>query len=304
VTSVEVRSLTASHDDTPVLDAVDLSLTAGATLVVLGPSGCGKTTLLRCIAGLHRPDAGSISIDGAVLDDSVTHVPAERRGVGLVFQDGAIFPHLDVARNVGFGLPRAERTGPRVAEALALVGLAGVGARLPDQLSGGQRQRVALARALAPRPSVLLLDEPFSNLDAVLRSELRDEVGGLLGELGTTTILVTHDRAEAFALGDQLLLLRGGRVVAAGVPADLYRHPPDQWTARFLGEVNVEADGSFVRPEDLELTAGDDAIVVAVEFAGPTTRVTVDVDGRQVVVRTAVTGLRPGDRTGVARRPR
>lgn len=304
MTSVEVRSLTARHDDTLVLDGVDLSLTAGATLVVLGPSGCGKTTLLRCIAGLHRPDAGSISIDDAVLDDGGTHVPAERRGVGLVFQDGAIFPHLDVGQNVGFGLPRAERTGHRVAEALELVGLDGLGARLPDQLSGGQRQRVALARALAPRPSVLLLDEPFSNLDAVLRTELRDEVAELLRELGTTTIVVTHDRAEALALGDQLILLRGGRVVAAGVPTDLYRRPPDEWTARFLGEVNVEADGSLVRPEDLELTTGDGGVVIAVEFAGPTTRVTVDLDGRQIVVRTAVTALRPGDRTGVARRSR
>jgi iron(III) transport system ATP-binding protein len=304
VTRVVVAALSASHDGAGVLDAVDLEAEPGATLVVAGPSGCGKTTLLRCLAGLHRPDAGTVRIDTVVVDGPGVQVPAERRGIGLVFQDGAIFPHLDVSANVAFGLPRAERTGPRVAETLELVGLGGLASRMPDQLSGGQRQRVALARALAPRPTVLLLDEPFSNLDAPMRAELRAEVGDLLASLGTTSILVTHDRDEAFALGDRMVLLRDGRVVASGTPAGLYRDPPDEWTARFLGEVNVGADGSMVRPEDLDLVPGDAGVVTAVVFGGALTRVTVDVGGRLLVVATARTGLVVGDRIGVEPRVR
>ena len=304
MTRLVVAALSATHDGTGVLESVDLEAEPGATLVVAGPSGCGKTTLLRCLAGLHRPDAGTVRIDTVVVDGPGVQVPAERRGIGLVFQDGAIFPHLDVAANVAFGLPRAERTGPRVAEALELVGLGGLASRMPDQLSGGQRQRVALARALAPRPTLLLLDEPFSNLDAPMRAELRGEVGDLLASLGTTSILVTHDRDEAFALGDRMVLLRDGRVVASGTPAGLYRDPPDEWTARFLGEVNVGADGSMVRPEDLDLVPGDAGVVTAVVFGGALTRVTVDVGGRLLVVATARTGLVVGDRIGVEPRVR
>jgi len=301
MSEIAVRSLTARYDGDPVLAGIDLDVAAGSTTVILGPSGCGKTTLLRCVAGLHRPDGGTITVGGRAFDDATTHVRTEDRRLGVVFQNGALFPHLDVAANVGFGLARAERRGTRVDEALELVGLAGVGDRMPDQLSGGQRQRVALARALAPRPAVLLLDEPFSSLDAVLRTQLRDDVAGLLDHLGTTAVLVTHDRSEAFVLGDHLVLLRDGAVVASGDAPTLYRSPPDAWTAAFLGDTTETADGRLVRPETLELTTGRD-IVNRVEFCGPDSLITVDVGGRSVVVRTTQQGIAVGDRVGVAER--
>ena len=222
-----------------VLDGVTLSVPAGSITTVLGRSGCGKTTMLRALAGLEIPTAGTICIgDWVVAADSID-VPPERRGVGMVFQDHALFPHLTVAQNVGFGLPRGERSGPRVAEALALVGLTGFDHRSPDTLSGGQQQRVALARALAPRPSVLVLDEPFASLDSVLRAELRAEVRRILSDLGVTTVFVTHDREEAFEMGDRLAVMRAGRIVQDDLPAAVYRHPVDADVASLVGEVNL-----------------------------------------------------------------
>jgi iron(III) transport system ATP-binding protein len=245
--------------DPPVvaLDGVDLDVAAGSFTAILGPSGSGKTTLLRVLAGTERADGGTVVIGGQLVEGRGTHVVAEGRRVGLVPQEGALFPHLDVARNVGFGLhkvPKAERAR-RVAELLDLVGLAGMGNRRPHELSGGQAQRVALARALAPDPDVVLLDEPFSALDASLRTSLRAEVAELLRSTGTTAVLVTHDQDEAMSLADTVAVMRAGRIVQRGAPADLYRCPTDLWVADFLGDA-VLVDGELL--DDGPLNAGPD----------------------------------------------
>jgi len=244
VSTIEVRGLWRTFAGRPPVDAlrgVDLSVPEGAITAVLGPSGCGKTTLLRTVAGLERPDGGTIDIDGRRLAGDGAHVAPERRRVGLVPQEGALFPHLDVAGNVSFGLsgrPRSERRS-RVAELLDLVGLAGLGDRRPHELSGGQQQRVALARALAPSPSVVLLDEPFSALDTGLRASLRHQVATALADAGATGVLVTHDQGEALAMADRVAVMRDGRIVQVGPPAEVYRRPLDLWVARFLGDAVV-----------------------------------------------------------------
>jgi iron(III) transport system ATP-binding protein len=234
-----------------VLDGVDVDVDAGRTLALLGPSGCGKTTLLRVIAGLEVPEEGTVVLGERTLTAPGAFVAPERRRIGMVFQDWALFPHLSVARNVGFGLPRPERrTSPRIDEALDMVGLAGLGDRMPATLSGGQQQRVALARAIAPRPGVLLLDEPFSNLDAALRVQVRTEIHGLLADLGVTTVFVTHDQDEAFVLGDRVAVMAAGRVVQVGRPDALYVEPATRWVAGFVGDANFlpgEADGAVAR---------------------------------------------------------
>lgn len=225
-----------------VLDDVNLTIEQASFTTILGPSGSGKTTLLRCIAGFERPEAGRIVLDGRVLDaPNAPRIPTRHRRIGFVPQEAALFPHLTVAQNVAFGLDelkRAERRA-RVDELLELVDLAGLGRRRPHELSGGQQQRVALVRALAPKPSLVLLDEPFSALDAKLRVELRNEVRDLLRELEATAVLVTHDQEEALTLADHLLILSKGRVVADGDPHELYETPPDVATAQFLGNANV-----------------------------------------------------------------
>ncbi|MFN8188630.1 MAG: ABC transporter ATP-binding protein [Gaiellales bacterium] len=228
-------------EPTVALEDVELTVPRGALVSVLGPSGSGKTTLVRCIAGFERPDAGVIGLGGRELVSPATFVPVHARGIGIVPQEGALFPHLTVAQNIGFGLagqPRATRRA-RVAQLLDLVGLHGLGERRPDQLSGGQQQRVALARALAPEPELILLDEPFSALDAQLRVELREEVRALLDDVGATALLVTHDQSEAMSLADHLVVMRAGRVVAAGDPRSVYEQPADVEFARFLGDAVV-----------------------------------------------------------------
>jgi iron(III) transport system ATP-binding protein len=218
---VSVRSVSKSFDAAPVLRDVDLRVDAGQIVALLGPSGCGKTTLLRAIAGLERPDQGEVWLGERLLSGRGTFVAPERRRIGMVFQDWALFPHLSVGRNVGFGLTRAERRSGRIEAALQLVELTGLADRMPATLSGGQQQRVALARALANRPAALLLDEPFSNLDATLRVSIRAEVQRLLRELSLTAVFVTHDQEEAFLLGDQVAVMLGGTVVqqAPATPA-------------------------------------------------------------------------------------
>lgn len=242
------KSYTVGPRSTTALDGVDLTLEKGAFGTVLGPSGSGKTTLLRCIAGFESADAGTITLAGRDLDSPNNQsIRPYDRNIGIVPQEGALFPHLSVARNVAFGItdrPRALRRD-RVEELLELVGLQGLEDRRPHQLSGGQQQRVALARALAPEPSLILLDEPFSALDAQLRVELREEVRSLLGSLGTTALLVTHDQAEAMTLADHLVVMRGGRVVAAGDSRLVYGEPVDAELGRFLGEA-VVVPGVFV----------------------------------------------------------
>jgi iron(III) transport system ATP-binding protein len=235
-TSLSVAGLTKAFGDSPVLVELDLEVPTGSLTAVLGPSGCGKTTLLRLLGGFEHADRGSIRLGEKILADGRTHLPPERRAIGFVPQEGALFPHLDVAANVGFGLPRAQRRGGRVEALLDLVDLGGLGRRLPHQLSGGQQQRVALARALAPEPGLVLLDEPFDALDAGLRAQVRGEVREALRAAGATALLVTHDQEEALSLADTVAVMRGGRIVQAADPQTLYRDPVDAEVAAFVGE--------------------------------------------------------------------
>jgi iron(III) transport system ATP-binding protein len=234
--SLSVVGLTKAFGRSPVLTGLDLEVRAGSLTAVLGPSGCGKTTLLRLLGGFEHVDRGSIRLGDRQLADLDTHVAPERREIGFVPQEGALFPHLDVAANVGFGLPRSQRRGGRVEELLALVDLEGLERRFPHQLSGGQQQRVALARALAPEPGLILLDEPFDALDAGLRAQVRGEVREALRAAGTTALLVTHDQEEALSLADTVAVMRGGRIVQVADPQTLYRDPVDAEVAAFLGE--------------------------------------------------------------------
>jgi iron(III) transport system ATP-binding protein len=239
MSAIELKAVAKSFGTTAVLVDIDLTVPPGSITAVLGASGSGKTTLLRLIAGFERLDGGAISIGGLIVDDGQRGVRPQHRGVGYVPQDGALFPHLTVHKNVGFGLARGERS--TVAELLELVGLSGLERRYPHQLSGGQQQRVALARALAIRPSVVLLDEPFSSLDASLRAELGRDVARILAAAATTTVLVTHDQDEALALADRVAVLEDGRVLASSDPRSLYRDPPDLHAARSIGEANILA---------------------------------------------------------------
>lgn len=235
------RGLVKRYGDTLAVDGVDLEVARGSLTALLGPSGCGKTTVLRSIAGLLQPDGGEILIDGRTVADARTNVPPERRHVGLVFQDYALFPHLSVARNVAYGLghlPRRARKA-RVAEVLELVSLGEVGRRLPTALSGGQQQRVALARALAPSPELILLDEPFSNLDAALRASVREEVRSILRAADATAVFVTHDQEEALSLADQVAVMDGGRIHQIADPQTLYTRPTTRFVAEFVGEADV-----------------------------------------------------------------
>ncbi len=291
---VVVRGVSKSFGRAEVLHGVDLDVEAGSMVALLGPSGCGKTTLLRVIAGLERADEGSVRVGDRVLSAPDAFVPPERRRIGMVFQDWALFPHLSVEKNVAYGLPKldASTRRSRVAEALALVGLEDMGPRAPGTLSGGQQQRVALARALAPQPSVLLLDEPFSNLDTALRVQVRTEVHRLLAGLGITTVFVTHDQEEAFVLGHEVAVMEDGRVVQQATPAELYRAPATRWVASFVGDANLlpgsvrgrvatteigpvpvttDASGAvdvLIRPEALSLEPGSKGAVELVEFYG------------------------------------
>ena len=291
--NVRISDLHKSFGSTAAVAGVDLEVARGELLAVLGPSGCGKTTLLRLIAGFEDPDAGEVEVGGQLVAGARGCVPPERRRIGMVFQDAALFPHLDVERNVAFGVERDARE--RVRATLELVGLQHKAGRFPHELSGGERQRVALARALAPEPAVVLLDEPFSSLDASLRGDLRREVELILRDAGATAILVTHDQEEGLSLADRLAVMRDGRIVQAGPPEEVYTRPADRWAAGFLGDVNVLAGvcrragavetwlGTFdspgatanhvhvaVRPEQLELRNDEhgNAEVVEREFRG------------------------------------
>jgi iron(III) transport system ATP-binding protein len=233
-----IEGVGKSYGSTPVLANVGLTVASGTLVALLGASGSGKTTLLRLVCGFERLDAGSIHLDGRLIAGPGTHVAPERRHIGYVAQEGALFPHLDVAANIGFGLPRGERRAHAgVERLLGTVGLpAAYATRLPHELSGGEQQRVALARALAPRPRIVLLDEPFSSLDAALRHETRRAVADALAEAGATALLVTHDQAEALSMGREVAVLRRGAMAQIDSPARLYRRPVDAELARFLGE--------------------------------------------------------------------
>ena len=294
--SLSLHGVTRSFGSTRAVAGVSLEVRPGELFGVLGPSGCGKTTLLRLIAGFERPDAGSIVVAGETVTGPGAWVAPERRRIGMVFQDYALFPHLRVGANVEFGLARYSgedraRLSKRTLELVVLQHRVG---SYPHELSGGERQRVALARALAPEPAIVLLDEPFSNLDATLRADLRREVDLILREADATALLVTHDQEEALSLADRLAVMCEGRIVQLGRPEEVYARPRQRWTAQFVGEVNVlsaVAEGSgarteigtvalaesasgpvhvALRPEQLELSLEHEANaeVVAREFRG------------------------------------
>ncbi len=243
MSSLSITGVSKSFGSTRAVDDVTLQVPHSSFTSVLGPSGCGKTTLLRLIAGFLVPDSGTIAFgDTVVAGPGIRPVPPQTRRVGYVPQEGALFPHLDVASNIAFGLPRDERGGDRVAEMLDLVELpAGFRTRRPDELSGGQQQRVALARSLAPRPALVLLDEPFSSLDASLRGSTARAVRRALTASSTTALLVTHDQNEALSLADQVAVMRGGRLVQAAAPSAVYLTPSDPEVAEFVGQAVVLA---------------------------------------------------------------
>lgn len=297
--------------DTAAVDDVSLAVAAGRQTVLLGPSGCGKTTLLRIIAGLEEEDSGTVSVAGEVLSSDGRGLPPEKRRIGMVFQDWALFPHMTVERNVAFGLSRQQIAAGAVGQTLELMHMADLAHRRPHELSAGQAQRVALARALAPRPRLLLFDEPFSSLDAELRVRVRGEVAALMRDLDMTAVYVTHDQEEAFVLGDEVAVMRDGRLVQTGTPAQIYAAPANTWVAQFLGDANLlagSADGPFaatgigtlplrqdrdgacrvlVRPEHIVVKPGSDATVRSVEFYGHDTVYRVDLGGGEVLVRAA-----------------
>jgi iron(III) transport system ATP-binding protein len=281
-------------DGTEVLRGVDLGIGGGEVLALLGPSGCGKTTLLRVIAGLEQPGEGTVELGGEVLSEPGRVVAPEKRGMGMVFQDWALFPHLDVSGNVAFGLARTRRADPAaIADVVAMVGLAGLEARAPATLSGGQQQRVALGRALAPHPRLLLLDEPFSNLDAGLRARVRSEVRSVLADLGITTLLVTHDREEAFVLGDRIAVMRDGAIVQVGTAAEVYRAPADLDVAAAVGEVARLA--AVVRGHRLVTACGD--------LGMPPVPVPADAGRVEVVLRPEQVRIEPAPPPGATGGP-
>jgi len=301
------------------VDRADLCVARGEFLGLLGPSGCGKTTLLRLLAGFERPDAGEVRLEDEPVATPRMFVPPEKRRVGMVFQDYALFPHLTVGENVRFGVRRRQRTR-RLAEVLELVGLVGFEARYPHELSGGQQQRVALARALAPEPATILLDEPWSNIDPLLRATMRDELAAIVRSAQVTVLLVTHDREEAFSLSDRIALMRDGAVIQAGRAEELYLAPSTRWAAEFVGAGNflpghVNGDlvetmlGRFphsgagavhdvevlIRPEQLELAPdpNGEAQVVGREFRGHDVFYKVMLNGTALVSQRPSTEVVP-----------
>ncbi|MHA7275526.1 ABC transporter ATP-binding protein [Arthrobacter sp. Hz1] len=334
---VVIEGLRVAYGDTTVLDGVHLEIPRGALTAVLGPSGCGKTTLLRAIAGLLPATGGTISVGENLLSSPTVQLAPEKRGVGWVPQDASLFPHLSVGDNIGFGLKRTPDRARRIADLAALVGLGELVDRAPSQLSGGQAQRVALARSLAPRPDLVLLDEPFAALDPQLRSTLRREVADLLRGQSNTSLLVTHDQEEALSLADYVAVMREGQILQWGTPREVYERPVSRWVAAFVGDtVEVDgywsgglvqcglglveaemADGSeptdgspvclMLRPEWLHVQGGGtEATVTSVSYAGHDALVSVELPtGVTVRARMAAPDLpNRGDRVSLGIRHR
>ncbi len=325
MTSVDITGVDKSFGARRVLRGVDLHTPAGSLGILLGPSGCGKTTLLRIVAGHLAPDAGTLRVGGRLLAGPRLFVPPERRGITIVPQDGALFPHLDVADNIAFGLPgrfrRRARHSARIRELLELVGLPGCDDLAPGLLSGGQQQRVALARALAPEPQLVLLDEPFSALDAALRGAIRADVRAALRAAGATALMVTHDQEEALSMADSVAVMESGRIAMHDVPAGVYGRPASLGVARFVGdavELPVDASGAtalgalpagvavpagggiaVVRPEHLAMSAcapgsadSDDgrvAFVEGIQYFGHDTLVALRLPGSAAPIRARCT---------------
>ncbi|MCU0498448.1 MAG: ABC transporter ATP-binding protein [Anaerolineae bacterium] len=309
INPIVLKKVYKSFGSHAAVNALDLTVCDGMLLVLLGPSGCGKTTTLRLIAGLDAPDRGEVWIDGELVAGKGVLIPPEKRRIGMVFQDYALFPHMTIAANIAFALNGAKNAKQRIGEMLDLVGLGGKAERYPHQLSGGEQQRVALARALAPRPAVVLLDEPFSNLDAALRKEMRQEIKRILREAQTTAVFVTHDQEEALSLADCVAVMKQGQLLQVGSPQTVYLRPENREVADFLGEANFlpgVADGKCVlcalgqlqlatpiqgdvevmlRPEALrlEVDSRGDGVVSEVKFFGHDQIVTVCLESGLVV---------------------
>jgi iron(III) transport system ATP-binding protein len=308
------------------LKHADLRVDEGGLLALLGPSGCGKTTMLRIIAGFESPDEGEITLRGHVISSGGKSVPPEKRKVSMVFQDFALFPHLTVGANVAFGLPKGANKAERVKELLSLVRLDGYASRMPHELSGGQQQRVALARALAPSPDLILMDEPFSNLDPGVRTDVRREVRQLIREVGITAVIVTHDQEEALSLAGEVALMMDGEVLQVGAPSELYSHPASRAVGEFLGAANflngdvkdgvvqtalgvVPVDASFqgradamLRAEDLAVTesGGVPAEVTDIDYYGHDQMITARLEsGETVRIRTLTSPMSLGQKIGV-----
>ncbi len=323
---IAAEGIAVHFGDTPAIKNFTLNVEEGSLVALVGPSGCGKTTALRAIAGFERPDEGTISIRGKVVSGRDTMTAPEHRNVGMVFQEYALFPHISVAENVGYGVRGSDR-GRRVQDVLRLVGLEEHGDRFPHELSGGEQQRVALARALAPEPDVVLLDEPFSNLDAPQRERMRRELRKILKSARVTAILVTHDQAEALAIADVIAVMNDGRVRQVGTPDEVYSAPISPWVAKFLGDAaildgtasngsvatvlgsvpTVLRDGAparvMIRPEWIMPTASDDgsSIVVDREFYGHDQRVEIELAGGESFEALVSTrkGIHVGDRVDI-----
>ncbi len=325
--ALRATGLVKRFGSTTVVDHVNLTALQGELVALLGPSGCGKTTTLRLIAGFEELDAGQIEISGRTVASPGRSEPPERRQVGMVFQDGALFPHLSVAKNVGFGLPRGTDRRELVADALRMVGLSGFEERMPHELSGGQQQRVALARAMAPKPAVILLDEPFSNLDAELRATVRTEVREILKRARATAILVTHDQEEALSLADRVAVMWSGRIVQDASPEELYHRPVSKKVGIFVGDAQFipgigvgrrvtcelgelpshsAAEGPvdiMIRPESLRLTLATDTVapnatVLTRLFFGHDQLMKIELESGLTMNARLGTygGIRPGDR--------
>ena len=297
-TSIKIQGIRKSFDGQTVLDNLNFKVRHREFLALLGESGCGKTTLLRLIAGFEKPERGEVVVKGEVFSTPKKIVPPEKRKIGMVFQDYALFPHLTVAENIMFGMEgKTAGKRKRLEELLELMDLKGHEHKMPETISGGQQQRTAVARALAPNPSIILMDEPFSNLDHRLRVKLREEIRDILSDFGVTVLLVTHDQEEAFAFCDRVLMMKGGRIVQEGTPQQIYNFPLNKWVASFVGDSNFfNCNGDLevlrsmvlsgnlpdaaclheydlvIRPEDLYLseTGPDKAngLVLKIEFLG------------------------------------
>ncbi len=327
MTALKIDGLTVTYANRPVLNELSLHVPSGAFATVLGPSGCGKTTLLRAIAGFISPFSGTIRFGDQLVSVSSIVVPPERRKVGYVAQEGALFPHLTVAQNISFGITDNKIKSDLVAELLELIGMSKFGKRMPNELSGGQQTRVALARALAPEPKVMLLDEPFSALDAALRDDLRAEVSELLKKRKTTTLMVTHDREEALVVADLVALMRSGQFVQTGTPAQVYHDPVSPEVAISTGDVlllNSTKDDSgkvnsvltptklgtelvagklVIRPEEIRIKpagSGIAASVIDLDYYGHDAVVHLEAAGERINVR--ISGdltVQVGDQVGL-----
>jgi iron(III) transport system ATP-binding protein len=323
MTSLSISHLTVKFGNREIISDLSLELGEGEIASLLGPSGCGKTTLLRAIAGLIQPNSGTIRFGSQLVGVSSVVLPPSKRGTGYVPQQGALVPHLTVAKNVSFGLDRAQYSKSQIseitAEMISLIGMSGLEDRMPYQVSGGQQMRVALARALAIKPKLILLDEPFAALDAALRDELRTEVIGLLRSLGSTALLVTHDREEALVSSDRVILMRDGQVAQSGTPEEVYETPNSAEIAASTGDVltlpalksdsgaieyPLSASGAsmsdsqsgyvVIRPEEIRVSStigdGQEGVLTHIDYYGHDAMLTVDLNSSHIIVRARVAG--------------